>query len=343
MPTKTVPANSADAVKRLLVTSHMYSEEAGIDDTTVHYQYITGYRRALVFRVTISNASDTKTFFAKVGVNLSDGVRAFVAKEAKMTKAVFQRFPQTPELGVVEPAYYFPEQAVFATKSMSGTRLDHELLAALRWPTKYRTERALELLEKCAGWLQTFQNSWPLDGSLKQGDLLIGIRRQLQRLSDARPALFPPTLVSTVENVAETMASKLGKDAYQPVMRHDDFAPWNIIANNDQIVVYDFPNVQPGSLHYDRYYFDQALSSFGNKPFVNKRQLDRFRRHFASSLKETATKPVAEHRFFSIYFSLVRLGSLEFMRSPRFPLSILGRVRVAHEMQRLKALCEERD
>jgi len=340
MPTKPIPASSDDVVKRLLVTSRMYSEEAGMGDASVSYQYITGYRRALVFRVTISRASDAITFFAKVGANLSDDVRAFVKKEATMTKAVYERFPHSSELGVVEPAYYFPDQAVFTTKSIDGTRLDYELLAALRWPTRRRTGRALELLEKCASWLKAFQNSWPLDGNLEEGDLLAGIRRQLQRLSDARPALFPPALVSMVEDVTETLASTLGKDAYRPVMRHDDFAPWNIIANDDQVIVYDFPNVQPGSMHYDRYYFDQALSTFRKKPFVNKRQLDRFRRHFALSLDETAANPVAEQRFFSIYFCLVRIGSLEFMRRPRFPLSILSRIRVAHEMQRLKVLCE---
>lgn len=308
-------------------------------DTSVQHQYITGYRRALVFRVIISSNSNAITLFAKVGANLSDGIRAFVEKEANMTKAVFDRFPQSPRLGVVEPAFYFPEQAVFATKSIDGTRLDRELLRALRWPTRNRTDRALELLGNTASWLNAFQDSSPIDGDLQQSDLLVGIRRQLQRLSHARPMLFPTALVSKVENAAEVLVSRLNRDAFRPVMRHDDFAPWNIIANGNQVVVYDFPNVQPGSAYYDRYYFDQALSTFSSKPFVSKRQLDRFRRHFALSLNEATVGAVAENNFYAVYFCLVRIGSLEFMRHPRFPLNILNRIRVTNEMQRLNVLC----
>lgn len=331
----------SDAIERLLVMSRSFADQRGLQDYKIDFKYVTGYRRTIVFHVSISDNSNAISYFAKVGVNLSEDVRAFVEKEATMTMTVHKRFPHSTAFATVEPVGYFPDHAVFATLSIPGKRLDHELLAALRWPTRDRIRRAEALLKNCADWLVAFQNSWPQDGQLDGESLLVGIRRQLDRLSKANPALFSPSLLTHIISVAEPLANMFNENAYHPVMRHDDFAPWNVIAQGDKIVVFDFPNVQRGSKNYDRYYFDHALSTFSNKPFVNKRQLSHLRRHFASCLDEPSENPLAEQRFFAIYFSLVRLGSLIFLGRPKFPRNILTQIRVRIEMKRLQGLCKD--
>jgi len=336
-----MPPNCDGAVERLLDFSREYATQNGIRDCKIDFKYVTGFLRALVFDVTIIGASGEMNYFAKVGADLSDEVRAYVENEANLTMSVHKRFPDSVRFGTVKLMSYCPDRAVFITQSIHGKRLDHELIAALRWPTQRRIQRAYQLLENCAGWLTAFQNSWPQDGHLDTTSLLAGFKRRLVRLSIVRPKLVSPDLAEWIIDVATQIAGTLDKNVYRIVMRHDDFAPWNMIAHGDQVFVYDFADAQPGSMYYDKYYFDHALSTLGNKPFVNKRLLDRFRHRFYDSFDGPANHPIAEQRLFSIYFSSARLGSLVFMRQRKFPLNLIIKIRMKQELKRLVSLCKD--
>lgn len=301
--------------------------------------YVSGYRRTLVYQVTMKTNKADLELFVKVGRNLSQSVLDFVAKEARLSTEIRRLFPATASLDVIEPIAFFPDLAVFATRTIAGQRLDHIIVAALRSRSKRKLEYAIGLVERCGEWLQVFQKTLPRGGEVDEVDFLSGIRRQVERIARSRPELFPARTADTVLGTAERLHGGLLAVDRRRVTRHDDFAPWNVMVDAERVVVFDFPNVQDGSYFYDMYHFDFAMQTLSKKFLVSIDRLDILRRHFRMAFDKRADESPIRRRFFSIQFCLVKLGSLIHLHRPTFPKSIVIDNRVRLEVKKLESLC----
>ncbi len=342
MPGSSRKAIIAEVTPRLTTACERLNDRYADGRGHISYQYIGGYRRALVFRVDLKTDANCQQFFVKVGRDLSDSVRAFVEKEAARSQEMHEGFKPTSRLDVAQPASYDADIAVFSTHAISGQRLDLEIIESIRSGDSKRMLVAHEYLVQCGEWLEDFQALTPDDNKLIETDeLMVSVSRQLDRLARTDSERFNKTFIDKVSDALLSCAQNMPLADRQQVLRHDDYAPWNVMCDKGKVIVFDFPNIQPGAKHYDRFYFRGALLTLGNKLRVSKREIQRLCQSFDESLPE-ASRPAAESvQYYALLFSLVRLGALVHLDKPGLLRGLLNSVRVRKEIDVLNTLASE--
>lgn len=335
-----IDTEKGDAAERVRIACARIAAERNSTLTDLHLKYICGYRRTFVFQTLIKTPDETIDLFVKAGRNLSGSVREFVEREATLSTEIRRRFSATAHLDVIDVEAYYADLAVLATRTVPGVRLDQVIVSALRSRSTERIARATSAVESCGHWLRAFQRSWPREGTIDTQDLLIGIERQVNRIAANRPDLMSTERARLFTETTVRLAERLPIEDRACVTRHDDYAPWNVINDGDRIVVFDFPNVQPGPKYYDMYQFDSALASLQSKPFIPVRELQQLRRQFRAAFDTNANNSVDRDNFYAIQFGLVRLGAMLHLHRSKFPKSLIVKYRTNNEIENLTAICE---
>jgi hypothetical protein len=224
-----------------------------------------------IARLNIVCSGETKTLFIKklsMSENGDDGVTASVSKEFEILGRLYSSFASIRNLGVVRPVAVFPQLQVVVTEGAPGLSLSEVISkAGKRLSSRKDLARGIAHCRLAGQWLQHFQSL------TRQGEQPFNVEGLL-RYCDSRLDLLVRADRSGIGSAEKTkIVNKIMRwnDKSKPeenivTGRHNDFAPHNIIADNDSLIVLDFTYFDYDSYAYDVCGFLRGFIKLGVNP-----------------------------------------------------------------------------
>jgi hypothetical protein len=193
-------------------------------------------------------------------------LRSCIQNEYKILKYLHDRFSDLHGINVIRPIGILLESNILISEDFSGNKLNQLILNNARLiPSKLRTKSLSSYLYLAGKWLRYFQEftkqeqSYSFNGS----DYLEKIKNKLK--SSVKYGLVEADHSRIYDFAADRIQKK--SDLFlESVGSHGDFAPWNILATEDEIRVLDFDRFSYRSKYEDLTCFISALE--GNKSIL---------------------------------------------------------------------------
>jgi hypothetical protein len=236
------------------------------------------YPLSNIARLDIVCNGEAKTLFIKklsISENGDDALTASVSKEFEILGRLYSSFASLRNLGVVRPVAVFPEFQVVVTEGAPGLSLSEVISrAGKRLSSRKDLERGIEHCGLAGQWLRHFQTL------TRQGEQAFNVEG-LIRYCDSRLDLLVKADRSGIGSGEKTkiinkimMWNEKSKPEQNMVTgRHNDFAPNNIIADNDRLIVLDFTYFDYDSYAYDVCGFLRGFINLGVNPMSSRSKI----------------------------------------------------------------------
>jgi len=262
--------------KNVIEVSKEYLQGAykntSISNESLNIIPIKGYLTTNVYRMTYSHDSLNITCYIKESCNLEhDGYNKFIEDEYKNTKYIYQNFISNEIISVVKPLIYYPKYNSFFMEEIKGDRLDNVIIRLVLFRKK---DTLISIIKSCKNWLHQFQLI-ELTSDLA-GNEYDFCHRELKKIKRIHERTLQNCEDSEVELIDKLYARlhELFRDITisetDITLKHNDFAPWNIMLNGESITVYDFADIQVDYKFYDLIYFVHSLNKLASKVPYNK-------------------------------------------------------------------------
>ncbi|MFT6733280.1 MAG: tRNA A-37 threonylcarbamoyl transferase component Bud32 [Polaribacter sp.] len=291
-----------------------------------------------VYKLTVTLKDSDKNIYIKLAYlppEFEKRQRGRIKFEYDSTKQVYDLFLETEYGTSVEPIGYFDDEAAFAMHEMQGERLDNILIDRMR-PFSSKSINLLEDSMNGAGrWLKTFQQSMPVieNEYTKEKELEKRVSIYLKKVSDETGSLIKSDLVNALENKAHKLVSDFSESDFQRKAKHNDYAPWNLMFHNNQIVGFDFADCEMDSKFYDLYYFNRALNSFKLKPIKKHSLIELSKKYFFEGYGNTIDIDHPTRQYFNLLFALERVQML--LRARKRNTGIVGKLKTLSQRRHL--------
>ena len=228
---------------------------------------IEGYFTTRVYRLHIyQNYSHAETYYIKESGDLDfQQFNDFVKQEYQNTRHIYQRFKSNTKLAVTCPITYSANHNAFAIKQIEGERVDRLLHEFLK--SRVDGKKVEQLLDLVVDWLDRFQEI-----DFDTGNNLLNFReRESKKMEVLKSRIYrnvPKRDKHRFTNIFETMEemiSKLEVNHQSSVIKHNDFAPWNMIYDGTKLTVFDFADCSFDYPLYDKYFFIHSLQKIARK------------------------------------------------------------------------------
>ncbi|PHS17566.1 MAG: hypothetical protein COA86_09775 [Kangiella sp.] len=315
----------------------------------VDIEQFSSYFVTHVYKLTLSLNSNNKNIYIKLAYLPPEHEvrqRGRIKFEYDSTKQVFDLFLDINYGTSVEPIAYFEEEAAFAMHEMQGDRLDNILIERMK-PFNSKSISLLEESMNGAGkWLKEFQASMPIIGNThtNEKDLEERISVYLKKVSDETGKLIDSKLVTALENKAHMLVSNFSEKDFERKAKHNDYAPWNLMFHNQQIVGFDFADCEMDSKFYDLYYFNRALNSFKLKPIKKLSLIELSKQCFIDGYGSDSSVNDfdVEHptrQYFNLFFALERVQML--LRARKRNVGMVGKLKTLSQRRHLNWYLKE--
>lgn len=292
-------------------------------------RYISGRRRAFVFEIRTHTNSLAQSYYMKIGVRADDEIVKYVSGEARNTYAVYRVMGGRGRFGVTEPIAFHEDLACFVLKGSSGQRLDELIVSCSRGArNEQQIYAAQEYCGLAAGWLNEFQTRVELPGSLKQttaAALLSRVERELVVLNISTSNRFTEKQCRTLRDKATTLLGDFAPGDFDACVRHNDFAPWNVLCSDGDICVIDYADLTNGCAYFDAFQFVDAMHVLSNKLMVRSGTMLALKRHFIESCPVILKASPAADQYFRLLQKLIRVNAVINNSNTRFPYSLRNR------------------
>ena len=302
-----------------------------------------------VYKLSLSINEGNKNIYIKLAYlpkEYEERQRGRIKFEYDSTKQVYDLFLKNSYGTSVEPIDYFEDEAAFAMHEMQGDRLDKLLIERMK-PFNSKSVTLLEESMNGAGkWLKEFQVAMPIVGNThtNEKELEERISTYLKKVSDETGTLLDSRLVTSLEKKAHNLVSEFSKRDFERKAKHNDYAPWNLMFHNHQIVGFDFADCEMDSKFYDLYYFNRALNSFKLKPIKKRSIIELSKQCFIDgygSDSDVSTFGV-EHptrQYFNLFFALERVQML--LRARKRNSGVIGTLKTISQKRHLNWYLKE--
>lgn len=340
----------SDTFTRLDSVIHQLLNEFSVQEQSiVNIEQFSSYFVTHVYKLTILVKQNTKNVYIKLAYlrpEFEDRQRERIKFEFDSTKQVYDLFLDINYGTSVEPIAYFENEAAFAMHEMQGERLDNILIERM----KPFNSKSIYLLEKSmngAGqWLKEFQASMPIIGNThtNEKELEERISIYLKKVSDETGNLINSDLVSALENKAHKLVSEFSQQDFEKKAKHNDYAPWNLMFHNNQIIGFDFADCEMDSKFYDLYYFNRALNSFKLKPIKKRSLIELSKQCFINGYGSDSdvNELGVEHptrQYFNLFFALERVQML--LRARKRNTGVVGKLKTISQKRHLNWYLKE--
>ena len=214
--------------------------------------------------------------FVKIPIideNNEDVVFSRLQSEFEHLKHFREAFEKEPHLSVATPIAYFERYPALVTEEVRGHTLHDILVGQTRLIGRSHANYDIVDLCRLSGlWLSRFQAATTLPRShVNIGELQhyceIRLDSMLQTPNCPIDNHFKSRFLSHLDDVGHSIRP----DDNTISLRHNDYAPHNIVADNDSISVLDFTMCDAGETFYDIVAFWERLESFKSDPLHSSR------------------------------------------------------------------------
>lgn len=263
---------------------------------------VKGYLTTNVYRLAVNNDLINSIIYIKESSDLeNDRFNKYIEDEYINTKYIYDNYPELADVSVVKPLMYFNQYKLFFMEEIEGQRLDSIILRSILFRDNKKLQSVICL---CKNWLTGFQSIDPTDicesdkYDFKSNEItkINHIhRRSLQNCKKSEVVLIDRWYkkLSEYSNNIEITADEI-------TLKHNDFAPWNILYDKERITVYDFADIQMDYKYYDLVYFVHSLEKLTSKIPFSRGVLKKMK---AQMFKDEGICQYTE-KYYAMYFYL---------------------------------------
>jgi len=310
----------------------------------IEIEQFSSYFVTHVYKLTLSHNENRENIYIKLAYlppEHEERQRGRIKFEYDSTKQVYELFLKNTYGTSVEPVAYYKQEAAFAMHEMQGERLDNILIARMR-PFNSKSVPLLEESMNGAGkWLREFQTSMPVIGNshTNEKELEERISIYLKKVSDETGTLINSNLVTSLENKAHKLVSEFAEVDFERKAKHNDYAPWNLMFFDSQIVGFDFADCEMDSKFYDLYYFNRALNSFKLKPIKKLSLIEASKQCFIDGYGLDLAFDHPTRQYFNLFFALERVQML--LRARKRNTGFVGKLKTLSQKRHLNWYLKE--
>lgn len=260
------------------IVSRFIEEKLEPGTQLVDVSYLQGYYTNFVYKIVFSFQESQSVFYLKLGWLPEDGSLRFYERirlEYEKTLDIYELFKEDQVLHTINPIAYYPEFGGFLTVEMTGQRLDHYLLELMKAGSLQEDKYEAFILS--GKWLSEYQSRSQCKEreSFSKDELKERVVNKLELVRKFQQGTVSKNDLRILTDKALLLVDKLGDDDLKVKVKHNDFAPWNVLCSDNDVTIFDFADCGVDLTLHDYFNFMRALESFKGKFRANAAVIDK--------------------------------------------------------------------
>ena len=238
------------------------------------------------------------------GRGTTERIKEDVRKEYEVLSNLNNAFAGMSNISVVRPIAVFPEHMAIVTEEAPGPTLQHRLSRATRtWANRHESDKTRQSCYLAGKWLNEFQQMTYRGNQPFSADDLVHYCNVRLRDLGARPESgVDNSLQRKVTVHIEEMSRQATQQNNTVAGCHNDYAPHNIIAQDNRLYVLDLGFFNYDSTIYDVCRFWHRLETFKADLLVSNSRITEFQESFLMGYEHSVDRSacafkLAEYRF----------------------------------------------
>ncbi|MGB5306998.1 MAG: phosphotransferase [Gammaproteobacteria bacterium] len=256
------------------------------------------------------------------GRGATEKIKEDVQKEYDILRKLYEGFAGMSHISVVRPLAVFPEYRTIVTEEAPGPTLQHRLARATRiWASSHDSDKASRSCYLAGKWLSKFQQlTYRGNNPFSADDIVDYCDIRLRDLGARPESGVNDGLQQKISACIDALSRQATKENNIVAGCHNDYAPHNMIAQDDHLYVLDLGFFTYDSTIYDVCRFWHRLETFKTDPLVSNSRISDYQESFLLGYahvvnRDTSVFRLAECRFvLSSMCTLLKGGTRSFVR-----------------------------
>lgn len=281
-------ADAGEAVvQRLMSEAKLLWPEAPPRAITIAQKFSRPY--STVYRLQLRNVDDAPSpaLYAKVfqpsARNLHNQQKYLerLRTEFEVARRLCAVFPEQPQFAFVRAIAYYPELLALVTEEARGRVLAEIISETCKpWSLRNALERTVIHCRRAGQALAAMQSATRCATPFDCEAFLDYVKVRLQRLRESASVPFSANDHKRVLNFLEKALSVLPAEQLAQCGCHSDYAPFNLLAEEERVTVLDFSMFKTGSCYNDVTYFHHRVEGYLHKPIYRAAAIRTVQRAF---------------------------------------------------------------
>ncbi|TQV88888.1 hypothetical protein [Aliikangiella coralliicola] len=326
--------------RRLILLIPRFKRDC-LDDSCefVDITYLPGYFTTYVFKVIFKRQEEVLNYYLKLAWIPESGNTRFVERinfEFEKTEEAYNLFEHNDVLKTVKPMRLYRQEGAFFMQEMIGRRQDTLLISAMRKFPMKNNEALLKSFYLTGQWLKSYQelNIHPEKARFSIEEIEGKVQYQIGRINEFSKMALNSQQLSMIESKTRSIIEQFSEDDFKVVAKHNDFAPWNVLKDEEGITVFDFADSGFDLGCYDYFNFINALNSFNRRIFKRKSLIEAAKENFSQGYLEAGSPDKMIKQYFELFFTVEKIRML--VHSIARCSGIAGNIRKQVYKQRLR-------
>ncbi len=267
--------------------------------------------------------------------------RERIKYEYDCTVSIYNVFQSKEKFDSVNAVAFYEEESVFVMQEMQGKRLDELLLSSMKPFSSHNKDYLYQTMHSAGEWLRIFQNSMPVVGEtvFSREVLEARVLSYFDKVNALDSSIITTTLKQKLISQCKKAIANFSQEDLMITAKHNDYAPWNLMADDSTIIGFDYADVEYDSIYYDVYHFTRALNSFKLKPIKNAKVIEACKQHFLNGYGLDIPMDHPTRIYFNIFFSLERLQML--LRAKKRNSGFVGKLKTLSQKRHFRLYLSE--
>jgi len=267
------------------------------------------------YRVELFLGEERRSIYVKIlipGRGETEKIKEDVVKEYETLSRLYDGFSGMSHISVVRPVAVFPEYRAIATEEAPGPTLQHRLARATRpWASSHDSDKAGRCCYLAGKWLNKFQQlTYRGNGPFSAGDMVDYCNVRLRDLGSRPESGVNDSFRKKISGYIEEMSRQAAQQENTVAGCHNDYAPHNMIAQDNHLCVLDLGFFSYDSTIFDVCRFWHRLETFKADPLVSDRRITDYQESFLLGYGQRVDRGVSAFRLAECRFVLSSMCTL---------------------------------
>ncbi len=224
-----------------------------------------------IFKIKALLDSGSKNIFVKISKlrnNMSiDELQKEIVREYEIGKMVYDHLYETTEYSAIKMIACFLDYYAIVTEECQGDSLNSIIIKYGRlYPNKQRCNYLKSICYNCGLLLKNIHDTTQQDEIFDIHELIEYIDIRLNKLVADKQMVFDEKMRQGILKYLGKQSLMVAKDDLRIAGTHGDFAPNNLLVENQTVKIMDCADFQYSSIYRDITYFYQRLENFLHNP-----------------------------------------------------------------------------